>query len=151
MRLKEKIYRVFITNKGENQMNQVVNIKEQLEIKERAAGQRDKILEILRNRGLKGVTNVYFYEKVTKSLGARMSELNERGYGITTRHLGNGMYKYILVSEPLVPSKKFTRAEDMLMEAIEERGSVTADELKNLLKNYGFIISRKSGSKKLAK
>ena len=34
-----------------------------------------------------------------------MSELNERGYGITTRHLGNGMYKYILVSEPLVPSK----------------------------------------------
>ena len=44
-------------------MNQVVNIKEQLEIKERAAGQRDKILEILRNRGLKGVTNVYFMRR----------------------------------------------------------------------------------------
>ncbi|MDQ4682044.1 hypothetical protein [Stenotrophomonas maltophilia group sp. RNC7] len=130
-------------------MNSLAILKEEKELKERASGQREKILLKLRENGCKGVTNVYFYKHVTRSLGARLSELNERGYGIQTKNLGHGVYKYVLISEPLTPGVRFERAEDILMREIEERKFVTASEIKSILQQNGFIISRKGGSKKL--
>lgn len=115
----------------------------------RASYQREKIIQLLRERGKNGVTNTYFFEHVTNSLGARMSELYERGYEISTISIGRGVYKYVLKNEPKKPMPKLERAEDILMRIIRQRGGVvTASELQSILEHHQFMISRKAGSKK---
>lgn len=124
-------------------------MKNARDFQERASDQCESILNLLRSAGIKGVTNVYFYNHVTKSLGARMSELYERGYKINTYNKGSGVFKYVLISEPDGKTPKIERAEDLLMRIIKGRGGVvTASELKSIMEYHQLIISRKGGAKK---
>lgn len=120
------------------------------DIKERAIAQRTRIIEMLKEAGENGLTNIELYDYVTKSLGARLSELYERGYKIECTKVKNGIYKYVLVSEPPENYKKPIRAEDLLLQTIEGNysGKIDITELKKLLRDNDLIISRKAGAHK---
>lgn len=120
------------------------------DILERAIAQRNCIIEELRSAGINGCTNIYLYDYVTKSLGARLSELYERGYYIQCTKLQNGIYNYVLIAEPIKPFAKPMRAEDLLLKRIEEdyQGKISINELKSLLESNDLIISRKAGALK---
>ena len=113
----------------------------------RAKAQRNCIIEELRSAGIFGCTNIDLYN-LTKSLGARLSELYERGYNIKCTKLQEGIYNYVLIAEPIKPFAKPMRAEDLLLKHIEEdyQGIISINELKNLLENHDLIISRKAGA-----
>jgi hypothetical protein len=118
------------------------------DIRLRAKAQRSKIIEALREAGVKGLTNVYLYDNITKSLGARLTELYERGYYIQCTKVKDGVYNYVLIAEPIKPQPKPKRAEDLLIEQIETKynGTIDVQHLINLLRENDLIISRKAGA-----
>lgn len=120
------------------------------DILDRAIAQSIKIIEVLREAGIKGCTNIELSDRVTKSLGARLSGLYERGYYIECTKIGKGVYNYVLISEPIKPLSKPLRAEKLLLKQIEEQynGSVNITELLDLLRKHDLIISRKAGAHK---
>lgn len=120
------------------------------DIVNRAIAQRSRIIETLREVGIEGCTNIELYEHVTKSLGARLSELYERGYYIECTKIKDGIYNYVLISEPIKPFAKPMSAEKMLLKQIDEdyEGNIDAEQLLELLRNNDLIISRKAGAHK---
>ena len=136
------MFGVFSFCKGEVSLMDVVNVPK------RAKAQRSRIIEELRKAGVNGLTNIYLYDNVTKSLGARLTELYERGYNIQCTQIQEGIYKYVLISEPIKPKPKAKRAEDLLIHQIETEynGKIDAVNLIHLLRENDFIISRKAGA-----
>lgn len=120
------------------------------DIELRANAQRNKIIEVLREAGIKGVTNIYLYSHVSKSLGARLSELYERGYNIECTNMKHGIFKYMLISEPVKQRPKPMRAEELLIQEITDHydGSISTKDLIEILKTNDLIISRKAGAHK---
>lgn len=121
------------------------------DVKERAKHQRAKIVKALRKAGLKGLTNVELIQNITPSLGARMSELYERGYSVDVRKIRDGVYRYVLLAEPIKPYSKPKRATDIILEEILNRydDQISSQALKSLLDRKGFIVCRRSGSYKI--
>ncbi|MEX3623702.1 hypothetical protein [Viridibacillus arvi] len=116
----------------------------------RAKVQRNKIIEALRAAGTNGCTNIFLYNNITKSLGARLSELYERGYYIECKKLKDSVYNYVLIWEPIKPQPKPMRAEDILIDKIQRNfsGEIDIENLLNLLRDNDLIISRKAGAHK---
>lgn len=118
------------------------------DIRKRAKAQRKRIIEALRKAGVEGLTNVYLYDNITKSLGARLTDLYERGYNIQCTKVKDGVYKYVLISEPIKLKPKAKRAEDLLINQIETQfnGKIDTQHLIDLLRENDLIISRKAGA-----
>lgn len=118
------------------------------DIRKRAKAQGEKIIDALRKAGVNGLTNIYFYDNITKSLGARLTDLYERGYNIQCTKVKDGVYNYVLISEPIKQKPKAERAEDLLLNQIETEfnGKIDSEQLKNLLRENDLIISRKAGA-----
>ncbi len=66
---------------------------------ERRGSQRDEILSFLEARGPAGATNVELNE-IGFRYGARLWELRKEGYRIRTESLGDGLFRFTLLSEP---------------------------------------------------
>lgn len=59
--------------------------------------QREKILNVLEDRGPAGVLNIELNEGVCYRYGARLLELRKEGYNIVTRYVKPGVFRYTLV------------------------------------------------------
>jgi len=67
---------------------------------ERHQTQRSEILDLLKARGSAGATNTELNE-IGFRYGARLWELKKEGYRIRTECLGDGLYNFTLLSEPI--------------------------------------------------
>jgi hypothetical protein len=119
------------------------------EAKLRIPTQKEKIINLLRSSGSIGVTNKELQE-VCIRWTARMSELYEDGYIINNEPLGNGIYNYVLLSEPDKKKEKSMSALDILLKEVKDAGLVSSDDLKKIIEKSNFNIHRKSGSHKQA-
>lgn len=123
-----------------------------LEAKERIPNQREKILNLLRNAGEKGITNKQFQD-VCIRWDARVRELYQQGYVIKNESLGNGLYKYILVFEPETIAEKPKKAIELLISKINNtyNGRIDTESLSSLLEAEGLQVVRKHGAHKKTK
>lgn len=117
----------------------------------RLSSQREKILNLLRSNNEKGVTNNDL-AKVALNYKARVGELYEQGYVVNVENLKEGVYLYTLVREPNVIQEKPPKAFNLLQEAIETKygGSITGNELEEILQVMNFYVIRRPGSYKAA-
>lgn len=71
---------------------------------ERARGQEDQILSMLRAAGAAGCTNSQLWA-VAHAVNSRISDLRKRGHRITAGSEGGGIWRYkLILSEPPRPS-----------------------------------------------
>jgi hypothetical protein len=63
----------------------------------RESGQRGRILELLQERGTEGATNIELNE-ICFRYGARLWELRRAGHNIRTENLGDGLFRFVLIS-----------------------------------------------------
>lgn len=117
------------------------------ETRERTKSQRSKILNLLRMKGLDGVTNVMLSEMALR-YNARLQELYQLGYVIEKKVYPNGITKYKLISEPKVLNGKAEDALSLLIKEIDNTydGVVRTEELVKLLEENEFTVKRKIGS-----
>ncbi|WP_144624884.1 hypothetical protein [Bacillus velezensis] len=117
------------------------------ESKKRAPSQRDRILNLLREKGDKGILNI---ELVDICIGyrSRIAELYQMGYKIDVENVEQGVCIYTLKEEPETPRTNIPSAVSVVMEEIQSSydGSITADDLAAILNNMNFNIVRKHGS-----
>lgn len=118
-----------------------------VETKIRTSSQRTQILNCLRTAGSKGVTNVQLSD-IGFRYNARLQELYTEGYRVQVDELGNGITRYILLSEPEKKNAKPEDALDILIRDIDRdsMGIITTGELRYILEDKGFTIRRKIGS-----
>lgn len=117
------------------------------EAKPRIPSQKERILNMLKEAGSEGVTNSTL-SNVAIRFTSRIQELYQEGYKIDIEPVENGIYRYILVSEPAIKKSKPEKAVNIVRRSIKEKfnGQVTADELINLLNENGFNIVRRYGA-----
>lgn len=119
------------------------------ETKARVKSQKSRIIELLRSAGENGVFNTSL-SNIALHYGKRISELYSVGYVITHEDLGNGLVKYILVSEPETPMQP-QKAIDVLMNKINDLNCVNSENLQQLLKELNITIRFKNGEYKKAR
>lgn len=110
----------------------------------RIAKQTQKILQALRDAGEDGMTNVELSE-IGLRYGGNLGILYQKGYKISKKGLGNGVYRYVLLSEPdtLVTREK---ALDKLLAGVESMGLVDKDELVELLNSFNISVKYKANT-----
>jgi hypothetical protein len=115
------------------------------EAQERIPSQIEKIVNLLKEAGEEGVTNVAL-SAISFKYDARLSELRSRGYEIETTHEAKSVYKYVLKKIP-ADEKFLVNATDEIIMIVEAdfNGSITTNELIDLLDQKHFHITRKSG------
>ena len=121
------------------------------ETKRRAPTQRERLLEILREAGDKGVLNTDLVE-VCIGYRSRIAELYQMGYKIDVEYLEQGVCIYTLRKEPVVPITEIPTAISMVSKTIDEEysGAITSETLVAILKELNFNVVRRSGSHKFA-
>jgi hypothetical protein len=95
----------------------------------RQSNVRGKILDALRHAGNIGLTNVQL-SKIGVRYGGHLGDLYKRGYVVDKENLGDGVYNYILVSEPEEEVIEHKSALDMLIEGVNKLGLVDGRESK---------------------
>ena len=68
----------------------------------RSPKQREKILNLLRERGRAGATNGDLV-RIAYRYSARLREIRLAGYGVRTDFVREAVFKYTLISEPVEP------------------------------------------------
>lgn len=81
--------------------------KSNINDREKHRSQLDRILTLLRERGAAGATNVEL-NAICFRYGARLWELRKAGYNIRTESLGDGLYRFTLLSEPVKATRLHT-------------------------------------------
>jgi hypothetical protein len=77
----------------------------------RTRNQADRILEMLREAGPEGCTNVQLFT-VCHALNARINDLRQEGYGIEAKRERGGVWRYTLTTDkPSTPRPSPTHAE----------------------------------------
>lgn len=119
--------------------------------KQRIPSQKEKIINLLRDAGEEGVLNTELVKHCIR-FNARISELYAEGYKINVEHLGKGMYKYVLISEPKRRHEIPKSALEIVLNEIHEKyqGKIEAQDLQRILAFNNFHIVRKPGSYKFA-
>lgn len=102
-----------------------------------------EILSILRQRGSNGVTNVELSQAISLRYGDGLHKLYALGYKINNRNLGDGLYKYTLVSEPEQELEPKRKAYDVLMEEVEKEDIINSETLKKILDKVGISVRYK--------
>lgn len=107
--------------------------------------QKRKIINMLKEAGSEGSTN-FELAKVSLRYGAHLGVLYTEGYKIKKMHLDGGVFRYFLLSEP-GDIKHFSNAQEEIFIDIDVNydGSISTEELKNLLDEKHFHIIRKPG------
>lgn len=111
----------------------------------RIPSQMEKIINVLREAGEEGVTNVTLCA-ISFKYDARLSELRRKGYEIETFYEGKSIFRYVLKKIP-ADEKFHMNATDEILLLIDEKfdGEITSDQLKKLLEYKHFHITRRSG------
>lgn len=115
--------------------------------KERLASKREDILNALRSAGRKGLTNQEL-SKIALRYGGYIGLLYEAGYVINKINLKNGLFKYILVSEPKEELKIEKSAFDLLKEKVDEYGLVDSLKLDEIIERIGVSVRYNAGTHK---
>jgi hypothetical protein len=110
---------------------------------DRITGKRSEILFALKHAGSKGATNVEL-SKIALRYGGYLGTLYEQGYKIEKQNLGNGVFNYILISEPKEHVDK-PKAIDVLFDKIGGK-FVTVEDLKSMFEDIGLSIRYKAGT-----
>jgi hypothetical protein len=110
---------------------------------DRITGKRSEILFALKQAGSRGITNVDL-SKFALRYGGYLGALYEQGYKIDKEHLGNGVFRYTLISEPKEHVEK-PKAIDVLFEKIGGK-FVTVEDLKTMFEDIGLSIRYKAGT-----
>jgi hypothetical protein len=71
----------------------------------KSPNQRQKILELLRRNGKAGLLTGDFLKMPCARYSSRLKELRSQGYEISTERITESCFKYVLISEPLVPKE----------------------------------------------
>ena len=71
----------------------------------RSPNQRQKIIELLRRNGKAGLLTGDFLRIPVARYSSRLREIRQMGYVVSTERITEGCYKYVLISEPLVPKE----------------------------------------------
>jgi len=104
---------------------------------------RGQVLNYLRSCGQKGCTNIEL-SKIAIRYGGYLGALYDEGYNIHKEHLGDGVFRYTLVNEPPPNFKKRDKAIDKLVNAVESRGYIVAEEIVALLETEGLCVRYKA-------
>jgi hypothetical protein len=120
--------------------------KDNNEIK-RQSNVRARMVRKLREAGRLGLTNDEL-SKIAVRYGGTLGELYKRGYVIEKEHLGEGLYNYVLISEPETEKLDHKKAVDILIESVAEQGSVTAENLSWMIEELGLNVRRKANTYK---
>lgn len=67
--------------------------------------QRQRIVQLLRQNGKAGVLTADFLRIPIARYSSRLRELRQMGYEISTERLTESCFKYVLISEPIVPKE----------------------------------------------
>lgn len=115
--------------------------------KERTVSQRSNILNLLRNSGENGVTNIQLKD-IALRYNARIQELYTQGYLIKVEELSNGITKYTLTYEPESKNTKPEDAVDILIRDINNTygGNIDVGQLRNILEVRRLTVRRKIGT-----
>lgn len=113
------------------------------EASQRIPSIKNRILEKLRKSGKNGCTNLELQE-VGISWDRRIQELYKEGYIIdNSKYLGNGIYVYVLVSEP---EQKFEliSAKDQFFQIIDKdyNGCVSVNDILEIFEQNHIDITR---------
>jgi len=115
--------------------------------KQRLISKREQILNVLRSAGNKGVTNAELSVTALR-YGGYLGDLYKLGYKIDTESLGDGLFKYTLISEPESLVKR-EKAIDTLLSEIENRGGmISQSDLLNILDSKGIAVKYKANTYK---
>lgn len=71
----------------------------------RSPNQHQKIIELLRRNGKAGILTGDFLRMPCARYSSRLREIRQIGFVVTTERITESCYKYVLVSEPLVPKE----------------------------------------------
>lgn len=113
----------------------------------RLESQRETILSKLRSAGGKGLTNEAL-SKIALRYGGAIGQLYQLGYVIDKVNLGQGLYKYILISEPKEEISTHVKAQDLLLDAVNSKSLITSQELGRLIEDLGLSVRYKAGTHK---
>lgn len=69
----------------------------------RSPNQRQKIIELLRRNGRAGLLTGDFLKMPCARYSSRLRELRQQGFVISTERITESCFKYVLVSEPVIP------------------------------------------------
>lgn len=116
------------------------------EEKERIIKKTEQILNALRTAGLKGLTNSEL-SKIALRYGGSLGELYKKGYTISKESLGEGLYRYWLVSEPSVEAVR-EKAIDVLLSNVKSFGLVDAEQLLSIMNNSNIAVKYKANTYK---
>jgi hypothetical protein len=121
-----------------------------IEAQERIPTQREKILNALIEAGNTGVTNTQLSNMCIR-WNSRMGELYAQGYKIDTVLVADGVYRYILKEQPET-LRKPKNALSILLGEIQDKYDdiICAEDLRKILIENNFMISRKGGTYKSA-
>jgi hypothetical protein len=115
------------------------------EARQRIPSQAERIINLLKEAGADGVTNIQL-SKISLKYDSRISELRMRGYDIETTHKKKGVYKYVLKKTPSIDSMYLNATDEILMIVDTDfGGNIQTNELRSLLVLMHFHITRKSG------
>lgn len=126
-------------------MNQENEIYE--EAMTRKPTQKQLILKVLRQAGDNGVLNTDLVE-ICIGYRSRIAEMYQAGFKIDVENLKRGVCKYTLRSEPEIEKTNIKSAFEIIASHVKTNGSVTSDELVELLNKFNFNIVRRGGSHK---
>lgn len=110
----------------------------------RIDSKKSQILKVLRNAGKDGVTNERL-SKVSLRYGGCLGMLYQEGYRIDKEALGDGLYQYVLVSEPK-EKPIHIKAMDRLIAEVSDLGSVTSEQLFQLMENNNISVKYKANT-----
>jgi hypothetical protein len=111
------------------------------ESRSRVVSQTERTLRLLRSNN--GVTNDTL-KRISLRYTAIIQAMRKEGYDIVVENLGEGLCKYYLLSEPETPHmKKEPTARELLLDRVIGQGSVTSEELVNILNDLSLTLMRK--------
>lgn len=128
-------------------MNNIILV----EARKRMPSQRERLLDVLRKAGSKGVLNTDLVE-ICIGYRSRIAELYQMGYKIDVENVEKGVCIYTLIKEPVAPIKDVPTAISVLQKEISDKfhGAITPESLVGLLQELNFNVVRKHGSHKLS-
>jgi hypothetical protein len=112
--------------------------------RKRLATQRQKIIQMFRDAGEDGVTNVDMSE-ISLRYGGHINEMYRQGYKMKKLNLGGGVFRYWLISIPSqinIPEN----AHDIFMDEVESRlGADISAEISEIYDDLYFHCVRRNG------
>lgn len=111
--------------------------------KRRMPSQKVRILDLLKERGKEGATNLEL-NRISLRYTDRIFQLKNAGYIFQIDMLDHGVTKYVLLEEPK-GKKEYLKGIWVVADIIDNDfdGSITSFELENLLDNLGMNIVRR--------